>query len=59
MHYGIKVQVVRDLMKSLNRRAELFIKKKHAEQRKVKQQAAIRTALDSTMASKQTIWSSK
>ena len=57
--FGIKVQVVRDLMKNLGKKRSVILKKRDAEVRKARQQSALTSVISQSLTSKQGIWSSK
>ena len=59
LRFNIKVQLVRDLIKSLNKRPVLFLKKKQAEIKLKKQKMAINKSLEAAFVTERIIWSSK
>ena len=59
LRFNIKVQLVRDLIKSLNKRPVLFLKKKQAEIKLKKQKMAINKSLETAFVTERIIWSSK
>ena len=59
IRYNVKHQLVRDLVKFLNKKPILFLNKKQAEIKLEKQKTAISSSLEAAFVSKRTIWSSK
>ena len=59
LRFHIKVQLVRDLIKSLNKRPVLLLNKKKAEIKLKKQKIAINRSLEAAFVTKRIIWSSK
>ena len=59
IRFNIKLQLVRDLVKSLNKKSVLFLNKKKEEIKIDKQKAAISSSMEAAFVSKRTIWSSK
>ena len=57
--FGIKVQVVRDLMKKLGKKESGILKKRQAEVLKARQLMALNSAITQHLISKEFIWSSK
>ena len=59
LRYNVKHQLIRDLVRFLNKDPIFFLKKKQAEIKIKKQNNAINSSLEAAFVSKKTIWSSK
>ena len=57
--FGVKLQVVRSLMKDLGKQSSGIIKKRHAEIRKVREHVALEGVISENIMSKEYIWSSE
>ena len=55
----MKLQLVRDLVKSIKNNRSVFIKKRNAELKSSKQKAAIVAVLDQAVIANNSIWSAK
>ena len=59
IQFKVKVQLIRDLVKSLKKNKTLFINKKKIEIRNKQQKKAIAIAIENRLRSKESIWSAK